>query len=34
MEGSKVEVSEVGEMMTEVRKVITSHLYKLVNKFE
>ena len=34
MEGSKVEVSEVGEMMTEVSKVITSHLYKLVNKFE
>jgi len=34
MEGSKVEVSEVGEMMTEVSKVITSHLHKLVNKFE
>jgi len=34
MEASKVEVSEVGEMMTEVSKVITSHLYKLVNKFE
>jgi len=34
METSKVEASEVGEMMTEVSKVITSHLYKLVNKFE